>query len=88
MSKKKIRNTIRKIGFYFSDFSNKKGYKISDLEELVRNEQIKIVDDSTTNISSKHTLKGSIRKSEPVITNLNSDPFKNGEFRDFSDLSD
>ncbi|MAM29452.1 MAG: hypothetical protein CMC13_10570 [Flavobacteriaceae bacterium] len=41
---KSIRNRIRKIGFYFSDFSNKKkGYDISDLEQLVKTGQIKIV---------------------------------------------
>lgn len=38
----KLHKSIRKIGFYFSDFSSKKGYGISDLEDLVRTEQIKI----------------------------------------------
>ncbi len=85
---KKIRNAIRKIGFYFSDFSPKKGYDISDLEELVRKEQIKIIDDSATNISTKQTLKGFVKKSDTVKTSLISDPFKNSEFRDFNDLSD
>jgi len=41
---KSIRNRIRKIGFYFSDFSNqKKGYDISDLEQLVNTGEIKII---------------------------------------------
>lgn len=38
-----IRNKIRKIGFYFSDFSNqKKGYDNSDLEQLLKSGEIKI----------------------------------------------
>ena len=29
-----IRNKIRSLGFYFSDFSNKKGYNVDDFKEL------------------------------------------------------
>ena len=31
---KKIRDKIRKIGFYFTDFSNEKGYTVNDLEDI------------------------------------------------------
>jgi hypothetical protein len=49
---KKIRDKIRKIGFHYSDFSSKKGYTVSDLEELVRNKQIKITVSSTNEFQS------------------------------------
>lgn len=40
---KKIRNEIRKIGFYFSDYSNKKGYTVDDLESLISDGSIQII---------------------------------------------
>lgn len=41
---KNIRNKIRKIGFFFSDFSaQKKGYDITDLNYLIKTGAIKIV---------------------------------------------
>ena len=55
---KSIRNRIRKIGFYFSDFSNqKKGYDISDLEQLVNTGEIKIVGIVNNNKQTKTTTK-------------------------------
>ena len=41
---KKIRDKIRKIGFYFTDFSNEKGYTVNDLEVLINSGLIVIVD--------------------------------------------
>jgi hypothetical protein len=39
-----IRAKIRKLGFFFSDFSNSKdGYTISDFEALIRSGQIKVI---------------------------------------------
>lgn len=35
-----IRNKIRNIGFYYSDFSSKKGYTVADIEKLVRDGEI------------------------------------------------
>lgn len=40
-----IRNKIRALGFYFSDFSDKKGYTLQDVEELVSNERITILNE-------------------------------------------
>jgi hypoxanthine-DNA glycosylase len=40
---KRIRDRIRDIGFYFSDYSSKKGYTVADLDELIRNGAIKVV---------------------------------------------
>jgi hypothetical protein len=40
---KGIRNKIRDIKFYFSDFSDKKGYTVDDFDQLIKSEQIKII---------------------------------------------
>ncbi len=42
---KSIRNEIRHIGFYYSDFSSKKdGYTLADFENLIISGQITIID--------------------------------------------
>jgi ACT domain-containing protein len=42
---KTIRDRIRKIGFYYSDFSKEKdGYTLFDLEILVKNRKITIIE--------------------------------------------
>jgi hypothetical protein len=65
---KSIRNRIRKIGFYFSDFSNqKKGYDISDLEQLLKNGEIKI--DGTINNIEKPKVSTK-RKERPKQTEV------------------
>lgn len=40
---KGIRAKIRKIGFYFSNYSSKKGYTLADLEKLILLKKIKII---------------------------------------------
>jgi hypothetical protein len=41
---KGIRDKIRKLGFYYSDFSSAKdGYTVSDFETLIRSGQIKVI---------------------------------------------
>ncbi len=40
---KSIRNKIRNFGFYFSDFSSKKGYTIQDFDNLINTKEIIIV---------------------------------------------
>ncbi len=77
---KQIRNRIRSIGFYYSDFSNSKGYDVNDIELLIRNGEIQINDkiesltDSKTSESSKlfKMKKRNNQKSnkkKPVIVN-------------------
>lgn len=91
---KGIRGKIRKIGFYFSDFSSKKdGYSVADFEELINLKKIKIIDSSyiietnktiekNTNIEKKIPL---IKKSQGLKSNLNTfkinrfDPKKDNE---------
>lgn len=43
-----IRNQIRKIGFYFSDFSSKKGYNKKDFEFLIETGQVKLTKTKTS----------------------------------------
>ena len=41
-----IRAKIRKIGFYYSEFSSKKvGYTVTDFQNLINANQITIIDD-------------------------------------------
>ena len=40
-----IRNKIRSLGFYFSDFSKKKGYTVDDFNELIQAGEIVVLDD-------------------------------------------
>lgn len=58
---KRIRDRIRDIGFYFSDYSSKKGYTVADLEELIRAGVIKVVDDSY-NSASPTVVKKNIQR--------------------------
>jgi hypothetical protein len=84
---KKIRNSIRKIGFHFSDFSSKKGYDISDLENLVHSGEIKIQGNDLTVNKTQTKPKKNIR---PITNSLNvnvKDPFAKTAFVDFINLS-
>lgn len=83
---KKIRNNIRKIGFHYSDFSSKKGYNVSDLENLIRSGEIKILGDNLTNKKNQLTIKKNI---SPVLDNSNvksEDPFLKPAFCDLGEL--
>ena len=89
---KSIRNRIRKIGFYFSDFSNqKKGYDISDLEQLLKTGEIKIVRE-TSNLEKPKTTKKQNQKILEVRTFNKSDltksliDFKKNRFEPNKDL--
>lgn len=48
---KSIRNKIRRLGLFFSDFGNKKGYGVDDVEELIRLGSIKISDSNENKTS-------------------------------------
>jgi len=44
---KGIRNKIRNLGFYYSDFSTQKnGYDLNDLQKLIDNHEIKIIENN------------------------------------------
>jgi len=66
---KGIRAKIRKVPFYYSDFSSKKdGYTVADFEALIRSGQIKISDgdDKPTTIETIKTID----KPKPVETKV------------------
>lgn len=53
-----IRDEIRSLGFYFSDFSSKKGYTVADFESLILSGQIKIVDGEFKPTTSDSKVNG------------------------------
>jgi hypoxanthine-DNA glycosylase len=59
---KGIRGKIRRIGFYYSDFSNKKGYTVEDFDGLIRSGQIKIIGNPEVIYSANHDK---YRKNQP-----------------------
>lgn len=62
---KGIRGKIRRIGFYYSDFSSKKdGYTVADFETLIRSGQIKISDENYKSTTIEPTKP--IDKPKPV----------------------
>ncbi len=86
-----IRNELRDIyKFYFSDFSNKKGYTVDDIDELISSGQIKISDGNykpTTNTTTTKLIDKptQVEKKLPIMQNskgLNSnlDDFKINRF--------
>lgn len=85
---KKIRDKIRKIGFHYSNFSSKKGYDVSDLEELVRNKQIKIIVGSTPDLKPKPTTQKAVKKVNTAQSKVNLDSLEKMTFRNFNELSD
>lgn len=67
-----IKNKIRNIyKFYYSDFNNKKGYTVADIEELISLGQIKISDidyTSEVNITTKSIeTPANVEKKIPLI---------------------
>lgn len=58
---KGIRNQIREIGFYWSDFSSEKGYTVADFEELIRSGQVRV---TAANIPTPSPAKQS--EPEPI----------------------
>jgi hypothetical protein len=74
---KGIRNRIRKLGFYYSDFNNQKnGYDLKDLQQLVNNGQITV---KGQNKLTKPKISELIKKTKPQKT----EP----EINNFEDLS-
>ncbi len=63
---KTIRNKIRNIGFYFSDFSNKKGYTVQDFENLIKTGEIKIIGNE---ILEKSQIKSEAKTNSQNSTN-------------------
>ena len=83
---KTIRNKIRSFGFYFSDFSSKKGYTIQDFENLIKTGVIRIVGQEITEnlqIESEATINSQIsKKINPIVENkeIENELIINGKF--------
>ncbi len=60
---KAIRDKIRKIGFYYSDFGTRKdGYTVEDLETLIRSGRVKVAgDDDISPAEANHIPPTSLR---------------------------
>jgi len=91
---KTIRNKIRSLGFYFSDFSSKKGYTVQDFEDLIKTGEIKIVgQEITENTQIESELKIYVHnstKKNPVIENkeIENELFIDGKFCSIKDLNE
>jgi len=53
---KGIRNKIRDLKFYFSDFSDKKGYTVDDFNQLIKSGQIRIIEGTTQPINDTNKI--------------------------------
>lgn len=62
------RNKIRDLKFYFSDFSDKKGYTVDDFNQLIKSGQIRINGGTTPSIKEAND----IMKKPPVKTIIDS----------------
>jgi len=85
---KGIRGKIRDLQFYFSDFSDKKGYTVDDFNQLIKSGQIRIIGGSTQSINEK--MKKSLMKSkiDSKVTDKNTEQelVANENFRQYIDL--
>jgi len=88
---KGIRNKIRDLKFYFSDFSEKKGYTVEDFEQLIRSGQIKIISVESLIKSESNEVKRESPKKIEVKTNIRvgnieQKLFAPENFKQYSDL--
>lgn len=66
---KRIRHKIRKLGFYFSDFSDKKGYNVDDFRDLVASGMISVTGNQAENQSDKPDIVPTFKKLPRKFTN-------------------
>lgn len=93
IEQKSIRDKIRILGFYFSDFSSKKGYTVQDFEILIRNGEIKIIKQKI--IKSKQIEIKAEKKSQNLIkinqifenNDIENELIINGKFCSIRDLN-
>lgn len=83
---KTIRAKIRRIGFHFSDFSNKKGYNVQGFDDLISSGQITITDHKPNPIASRtqqKTIQIRRQTKDEIL-----DPFAQGDFRRTHELDE
>ena len=89
---KSIRNKIRSFGFYFSDFSNKKGYTVQDFEDLIKSGKIRIVEkNKVENMQTKQDpkKKSNTTFEKPFIykNDIENELIINGKFSSIKNLN-
>ncbi len=91
---KTIRNRIRSFGFYYSDFSSKKGYTVQDFDNLIITGEIKIVGKGNKeNKQIKEDLKKNSQDStveKPFVENkdIEHELIVNGKFCSIENLDE
>lgn len=91
-TQKTIRNKIRKIGFYYTDFSNTKGYTPEGFEELIQTGDIKVKGgNSNNNTASPLLTEVEIKDQKANITAITPAEVEdkliiNGTFRSASNI--
>jgi len=78
---KTIRAKIRKVGFHFSDFSNKKGYNVQDFDDLVSSGQITIAGHKPNPVASRTQPKEKPIQFRRQTKDEDLDPFEQGNFK-------
>ncbi len=87
IEQKRIRKTIRDIGFHFQDYSPKKGYTVEDFEELIKVGKIKILERKEVYSENYSAFKDPIVKNTFVESNdIESSLITNGAFRSIGNL--
>ena len=90
---KTIRNKIRNLGFYYSDFSGKKGYTVQDFENLIKTGEIRIIGKEVieNNIIEREAALNyqDSTKENPVVENkdIENELIINGKFCSIKDLN-
>ena len=87
--KKKLRDNMRKIGFYGRDDFGIFDCKVSDLERLIKQGRITVVDyKSTNNTCNNFNIKESANKENIIDYTSAEKELTEGEFKTVSSLSD
>lgn len=93
IEQKSIRDKIRNFGFYFSNFSCKKGYTVQDFENLIINGKIKIINQKTIEkkqieIKTEKKIQNSIKTNQVFANNdIDNELIINGNFCSIEDLN-
>lgn len=88
---KRIRNKIRDLKFYYTDFSDKKGYTVDDFNQLIKSGRIRIIGGKTQSIIEKNEMVNEppmkLRKDSNVtLENIEQELVSTGNFRQYADL--
>ncbi|KGN75654.1 hypothetical protein HQ47_01590 [Porphyromonas macacae] len=89
---KKIREKIRDLGFYFSDFSNKKGYTVDDFDWLIESGQIRIIERTSQSINEVNEIMEHSPTKTRIDSNVSGEDieqelFAERSFKQYDDLN-